>query len=326
MDRMPRPLVVGVDPNPDSQLALRWAADEALRRDAPVRVVTAYERSATSLAAAAVRPVGSTGPAGALEAAQPVEVVESMEAAESTESVESIRSAREAFDDAVGYVRARIGADRVTGSFVSTRPAAALVEESLEAELVVVGSRSRSSLASVLLGSVSSAVAAHAASPVVVVRKERAGSSANRIVVGVDGSPESEAALAFAFEAADLRGAHLDVVYAWHPATLFGSRTWTMERVETERESRRRELRDRVEPFHSKYPGVSAAAYVLEGRPATLLAKQSETARLMVVGSRGHGGINGLLLGSVSQALLYYAQSTVAVIRDRRYVVRTLWR
>jgi nucleotide-binding universal stress UspA family protein len=303
MDRMPRPIVVGVNANPDSQLALRWAADEALRRDVPVRVVTAYERSHASLAAAAVGP--AAGPPDPLRSA------------ESMESMESIRSVKETFDEAVGYVRGRIGADRVTGSFVSTRPAAALVEESAAAELVVVGSRSRSSLASVMLGSVSSAVAAHAIGPVVVVRNERPASPADRIVVGVDGSPESEAALAFAFAAAALRSSHLDVVYAWHPVAVLGSRTWTMERAESEREARRRELRERVEPFQDKHPEVSAAISVLEGRPATLLAKQSETARLTVVGSRGHGGISGLLLGSVSQALLHYAQSTVAVIRGQ---------
>lgn len=326
MDRMPRPIVVGVNANPDSQLALRWAADEALRRGAPVRVVTAYERSHASLAAATAQPVVSAGQAGALDPLDAAHSAHSAQSVEAVESMESIQSVREAFDDAVGYVRGRIGADRVTGSFASARPAAALVEESASAELVVVGSRSRSSLASVMLGSVSSAVAAHAASPVVVVRKERSSSQADRIVVGVDGSPESEAALAFAFAAAGLRDAHLDVVYAWHPTAVLGSRTWTMERAETEREARRRELRDRIEPFQSKHPEVSASTYVLEGRPATLLAKQSETARLMVVGSRGHGGINGLLLGSVSQALLHYAQSTVAVIRGQRDVVRTLRR
>lgn len=274
MDLASRPIVVGVSTTPDGQQALRWATDEAIRRELPLRVVLAQD-----------------GPA---------------------------EPARLAYDNAMAYVHDRVGAGRVSGSFVSTRPALALVEESAGAELVVLGSRSRSTVAAVMLGSVSCAVAAHAAGPVVVVRNSRHVPAVDRIVAGFDGSPESDAALAFAFEEAALRGSPLDVVYVWQQVPALDPAAWTMDRAETEREDRRRELRERVTPYQDKHPKVAAATHVLEGRPATLLTRQSDTARMVVVGSRGHGGIAGLLLGSVSQALLHHAQSTVAVIRRTR--------
>ncbi|GAB3430794.1 universal stress protein [Flindersiella endophytica] len=275
-----------MDTGPESQLALRWATDEAARRELPVHVVTAYE-----------------WPVASLNANAPV-------------YFESPDEARRVFDEAVAFVRDRLGADRVTGSSpVSARPAEVLVRESVGAELLVVGSRCRSTMASVVLGSVSCAVAAHAKCPVVVVRNVRGTDPQDRVVVGADGSERSELALEFGFEVAALHGWKLDVVYAWQPVEALDPATWTLEKAEAGRAARRKNLRERIEPYLAKYPAVDATTYVIEGRPNTVLYGQSRTARLIVVGTRGHGGVAGLLLGSVSQGLLHHAHCSVAVVR-----------
>lgn len=279
----PHSVVVGVDRSPGSQLALRWATEEASMRSLPVHVVAVYQRQVTSLT-----------PTVAVETEPP-------------------EAEQKVFEEAVAFVSDRLGPDRVSGTLVSGRPAAVLVEESAGAELLVVGSRARTTLASVALGSVGSAVAAHAKSPVVVVRG--APSSIHRIVVGVDGSARSERALEFAFEEAARRGWGLDAIYVWQPVEAADPAVWTLEKAGAELENRRRELRERVAPFQEKQPDVSVTTHVIEGRPATVLAAQSKAASLIVVGTRGHGGIAGLLLGSVSQGLLHHSHCTAAVVR-----------
>lgn len=283
-----RSIVVGVDAGPESQVALRWATDEAARRDLPVHVVTAFEWPVTPLSVEAQAPPGSP------------------------------EEARRVFDEAVAYVRDRLGADRVSRSSpVSGRPAEVLVRESVGAELLVVGSRSRSAVAAVILGSVSCAVAAHARCPVVVVRNGRRTEATGRVVVGVDGSEQSGLALEFGFEVAAVHGWALDAVCAWQPVESFDPAAWTLEKAEAARHARHQALRESVAPYEAKFPAVNAATYVIEGRPSTVLFGQSRRAELVVVGTRGHGGIAGLLLGSVSQGLLHHAHCTVAVVRDR---------
>lgn len=280
-----RPIVVGVDTRPESRLALHWATREAAERDLPVRITTVYQQPLT------------------LSAYVPL-------------TYDIPDETQKAFDEAVAYVRDRLGRDRVIAtSPVIASPAAVLVHESADAELLVVGSRSRSALASVALGSVSCAVAAHAKCPVVVVRGSRTERAPERVVVGVDGSEHSTLALDFAFERAARHGWTLDVIYAWEPVGAVDPAAWTLERASAEREAVRQELKERIAPYRAKFPDVTATTNVIEGRPATVLAAQSRSADLVVVGSRGHGGIAGLLLGSVSQGLLHHAHCTVAVVR-----------
>jgi nucleotide-binding universal stress UspA family protein len=280
-----RAVVVGVDASPGGQLALRWATAEAAKRELPMEVVVAYERPVTSLTPTITR------------------------------AVEAPASTKQVYEAAVAFVADRLGSERVTGVFEAGRAAALLVERSAEAELLVVGSRSRSTLASVVLGSVSSAVAAHASCPVVVVRG--APTDANRIVVGVDGSPESDHALAFAFEEAGLRGWSVDAIFGWQAMEAIDPAVWTSEKAEEDREGRRRELRERVLPYEQKHPAVAVTTHVIEGQPAAVLAAASRTASLVVVGSRGRGGIAGLLLGSVSQGVLHHGHCAIAIARGR---------
>ncbi|GAB3430848.1 universal stress protein [Flindersiella endophytica] len=268
-------MVVGVDDNPPAQVALRWAVQEARLHDLPLRLVTVDRQPGQ----------GSGSSLG------------------------------EMLDAAAGYASERLPAGRVEARRVAGQPAEVLLSESLDAGMLVVGSRSLSTIASMALGSVSSAVAAHAACPVVVVRAGKS-TALHNVVVGVDGSDSSVQALAFAFEEAALRGLSVCVSHVWRPNRQADPDIWTSERENVEREHRRSWLRQYVAPYAAKYPGVPVTVLVSDGRAATVLAHQSVTADLVVVGSRGHGGLARLLLGSVSQGVLHHAQCSVAVIRD----------
>ncbi|MFG1911504.1 universal stress protein [Kribbella sp. NPDC048928] len=162
--------------------------------------------------------------------------------------------------------------------------------EAGDAEMVVVGTRSPNKMSAAFLGSVATAVAAKAPCPVVVVRDDR---RAGPIVVGTDGSPDSDDAMSFAFEEASRTGQPLRVVYCWQPQTEYAASAGTTSELLKDW------LAESVEPSTDKYPTVKVRAAVLEGRAGAQLIKTSADASLVVVGSRGRGGVKGLLLGSV---------------------------
>jgi len=196
-------------------------------------------------------------------------------------------------------------------------PVTVLLAESEKAHEVVVGSRGYGGFTGVMAGSTAMALSAHALSPVVVVR----GSTARRgpVVVGVDGSATGEAALARAFEQADLEGADLIAVHVWHPmpSWVSGIALGERDRVEMASEHHRL-LSERLAGWQEKHPDVHVERVVAEGHVARRLVDYSDTARLVVVGSRGRDGFAGLLLGSTSHALLHHAPCPVLVVRGER--------
>jgi nucleotide-binding universal stress UspA family protein len=135
-----------------------------------------------------------------------------------------------------------------------------------------------------------------------------------RIVVGVDGSDESKAALRWAVEEARLRGAAVRVVHAWSLRYAVGPGiaipAFTVEELQ----------RDSEQMLEAALAGVDAAGLEIErvsveGGAARLLVEAAEDADLLVVGSRGHGGFAGLLLGSVSQQCAHHAPCPVVIVR-----------
>lgn len=121
------------------------------------------------------------------------------------------------------------------------------------------------------------------------------------IVVGVDGSEESKAALHFALGEARLRGAGLHVVHAEHHYAG--------------EETRRDWLDGIVREVAGESPGVEIEQSILDGGAAPVLVEVAKDADMLVVGSRGHGGFTGLLLGSVSQQIAHHASCPVAIVR-----------
>jgi nucleotide-binding universal stress UspA family protein len=136
------------------------------------------------------------------------------------------------------------------------------------------------------------------------------------IVVGVDGSEQSKAALRWALDEARLRGASLRVVHAWwaYPAFVPGAPI-----IATEWEELRESADEFVESFVAEVLGepddVEITAVAVHGTAAPALVEASQEADLLVVGSRGLGGFTGLLLGSVSQQCAHHAPCPLVIVR-----------
>jgi nucleotide-binding universal stress UspA family protein len=137
------------------------------------------------------------------------------------------------------------------------------------------------------------------------------------IVVGIDGSEESKAALRWAVDEARLRGTRLRVVHAWfaYPVIADGL-PMVQEDWAALGETAQRFVEHFVEEVAGDPEGVELELAALHGTAASVLVDASRTADLLVVGSRGHGGFSGLLLGSVSQQCVHHATCPVVVIRS----------
>jgi nucleotide-binding universal stress UspA family protein len=297
MNTVVNPIVVGVDDSPPSYAALDWATAEAARRRVPLRLVHVVESPSHGLVPP-IRPV-----------AEPAAPDLPSRAAE---AVRTLEQACETIPD-------------VTIASLDGDPASVLIQESAHASLVVVGNRGLGGFRGLLAGSVSVQTAAHARCPVVVVRPslsesassgpERHGSG--RIVVGTDCSDRSDRAVAFAFAEADLRGIGLTVVHAWRypvstsPGEMIFAVVNRTDLADVENDLVAKSFAEHREA----HPGVPVRQVLAQGNAAGVLVHESFGAELLVVGSRGHGGFAGLLLGSVSDAAIRHAGCPVAVVR-----------
>lgn len=218
----------------------------------------------------------------------------------------------------------RKSADRILGealladSAVELRAGPAvpvLLEAAEDASLLVVGSRGHGQVAGLVAGSVSQHVARHARCPVVVARPV-AHPAASRIVVGVDGSGGSDAALEFACRRAELTGEDVVVVHGWRDSRATGTTRREipdefMQRISEEE----RLLAESLAGAQADHPDVHLEPEAIPVVAWRALADASAAASLVVVGSRGRGAFSGMLLGSVSQQVLQHAQCPVAVVR-----------
>ncbi|HWO67001.1 MAG TPA: universal stress protein, partial [Umezawaea sp.] len=190
-----------------------------------------------------------------------------------------------------------------------------LVEESRGARMIVLGSQGLGGFTGLLVGSTAVGLSAHGRCPVVVVRGTPVDDAP--VVVGMDGSPASEAAIEFAFAAASTRGVPLKAVMTWTDFLVDSPYDEARLAIDWEQveEAEHRLLAERMAGWQEKYPDVHVDRVVLRDRPVRALLKLAEDAQLLVVGSRGHGGFTGMLLGSTSQALVYHAPCPLAVVR-----------
>ncbi|MEU6778298.1 universal stress protein [Nonomuraea angiospora] len=192
-------------------------------------------------------------------------------------------------------------------------PRSALVKVSENAELLVAGSRGVGGVRGLLVGSVAYGVAAHAVTDVVLVRA-RPPIPRGEIVVGVDGSPGAVRALGFAFAEAELRGTKLRAVHAWawpHPSGF----------EPADRDSERdvsRELDELLAGHRERHPGVEVVTEIVHGHPVEVLREAAADADLLVVGTHGRSQLAGMLMGSISQAMLHHAPCPLAVVRRDR--------
>ncbi|MGS0686374.1 universal stress protein [Nakamurella sp. GG22] len=282
-------VVVGVDGSEPSLTAAEWAAGQAARRHLPLLILHAYQ----------VPFVGQP------EYEFPPEVAESVRT-----------RAAELLSDLVGSMARSHPAVECTTSLVEGDARSALVDVSRGAALTVVGSRGGGRLREVLLGSVALYVASHGRSPVAVV--PAAGSPDGPVVVGVDGSHSSDAAVEFAFDEADARGADMVAVLAWDE--LAKQRFARRPVVRDPRDSTDDDamLAEQLAGWHEKYPDVAVRRVLFKGQPAEAMLRfgdRDQHPAMLVVGSRGRGGFTGLLLGSTSQTVLTHATCPVVVVR-----------
>ncbi|HEX7994046.1 MAG TPA: universal stress protein [Streptosporangiaceae bacterium] len=138
------------------------------------------------------------------------------------------------------------------------------------------------------------------------------------VIVGVDGSPSSTAALAWAARYADATGATLRAVLAWHYPSAAGlpPTGYTPEPVTSQVEHSRYEILDKaIESACRDLPAVQVERRVVYGHPAQVLIDESRNADLLVVGSKGYGGFTGMILGSVSTHCVTHAACPVTVVK-----------
>jgi nucleotide-binding universal stress UspA family protein len=285
-----KPIVVAVDGSESAQHAARWAAAHAARHGRRLRVVHAYEWP---------------------PAYGPVFVdADARHDAARTSSAEVVRAALAAVAQAAPQLRPETLTGR--GPVIQF-----LREVSQAAALLVLGSRGLGGFAGLLSGSVAVALAAHGHCPVAVVRGP-AQEPDGPVVVGVDGSPASDAAVAIAFEEVAMSGGELVAVHSWSDAVLpVGPEFGFFADLDWEPLARHagEVLTERLAVWRGKYPEVTVRELVSRNRPAQALIEAAPGARLIVVGSRGRGGFTGLILGSVSQAVLHHANCPVLIAR-----------
>ncbi|MBM7808240.1 nucleotide-binding universal stress UspA family protein [Geodermatophilus bullaregiensis] len=295
-------VVVGLDGSAGARTALAWALQEARLRGGVVRPVTVWPEDRPPH----VHDAG-IGPPSAADVEGDVRSRMGSEAAEV--------AAAAGCEDVPVHPEVRHG-----------QPAQQLIDAAGTDGLLVVGSRGRGPVRGAVLGSVSQQCAQYASGPVVVVRDDDAApravlwqEPASRVVVGVDGSAGSVAALRFAEAEARLRGGELHVVHAWTDTVSgYGGPPWERP-VTTLREQADAVLRQSMQSaWRDAAPDVQVRAETVEGVEWDVLTEVAEAADLLVVGSRGRTGWSSLLLGSVGLRCLTFSPCPVAVVRTPR--------
>jgi len=284
-------IVVGVDGSPTSDMALDWAVEEATRRVLPLHIIHAFSYG---------YPMTDIGYGYAINGLRQL--------------ADGVRG------DAVGRAHRASPALVITWDEPACRPAPALVDASETADTVVVGARGLSAARGMFMGSVSVQVAAHARCPVVIVHDTPAKAAGAPVVVGVDGSEVSGSAIAYAYEQASSRDVGLTVVHAWwldHIEDAAAAAIWTVD-WQTFAQEEQALVAESLAGWQEKYPDVAVRRHSVRGLPVEALIRQSESACLVVVGTRGRGGFGGLLLGSVSQGVMHRATCPVAIVHGHR--------
>jgi nucleotide-binding universal stress UspA family protein len=284
------PIVVGYDGSVGADEALRWGAAEAARLGAPLRVVHVLEWPVV----VAVAPAPPLCP-----------------------DETACRQAEDLVAGAANEARRRWPGLAVTEHVHVGAAGPELIAESAHARLVVVGHRGRGGFAGLVLGSVGVAVSAHAHCPVAVVRGDAAPARHGApVLVGYDDSEPAQRALVVAFRAASARHVGLRVLHAWQPPVPRWGVPDEPPDVEELASAEHAAVTAAIYPWRRRFPDVPVAVDLVADGAGHALALASAQAQLVVVGSRGHGGVAGLLLGSVSQQMLRHAACPVIVVHE----------
>lgn len=283
-----RRIVVGVDGSAHGWAALTWAAEHASAEHLPLHIIHAFAPDIPMLG------FGTTDQSSILD--------------EGRHLLSTASARAHAIDSTL----------EITTSLPPGFASPALVHASHDAQLVVLGAIGHGLLSRATVGAVAQQVAAHAQSPVVIVGHEgHTEVTHHRVVVGVDGSPSSRAALHTAFGQAARTGAELVVVHAWEARgpedpTLSSDSSWPAYERELEQE-----VNDEIATMTTAHPAVKVRHEVVRESPIAALTRAAEEADLVVIGARGTGGFPGLHLGSVSARLLGRTECPLALVHSR---------
>ena len=290
-------VVVGVDGSPGSKVAVQWGAREAELRNAPLTLVHVLPATAGRWLESSLVPEWMRG---------------------------QRERGRQLIDEALKIAEesCRRGPAKIDCEMPCAMTVPALVDLSKDADLVVVGCLGTGTLRGRHMGSVSSGLAYHAHCPVAVIRdgvQLTADAARAPVLVGIDGSPGSELATAVAFDEAARRKVGLTALHTWSDVSVFDSIVsfagpgWPALRAKEDEI-----LAERLAGWGEHYPDVPVRRMIARGEPARQLLDASESAQLVVVGSHGRGGFTGMLLGSVSAAVMLLAQAPVIIAREPR--------
>lgn len=283
-------IVVGVDESQGAAQALRWAIAEGELHDAEVTAVMAWGYLAPQ--------VSIMG-----ESIAPLHV-----------EIDAVETLHASIASAVGADRASL----VRAQVVCDLPARALIEASEDADLLVVGARGVGGYRALLLGSVSQHCLHHATTPIAVVRddsRDREPTGCERIVVAVDGSGPAQRALRWALHEGRLRKAAVEVVNAWQPPYIgyypYGGESFDPSFGEA---ASRRVIDDALAAEDTTGLVAPVTRLSIRGRPADSICDASKGADVLVLGSRGLGGVRRALLGSVATTVTHHASRPVVVV------------
>jgi nucleotide-binding universal stress UspA family protein len=282
-----RRIVVGVDGSATSERALRWAVEQARSTGQALHAVVAWDFP-TPYETPVLPDVDWRG--------------------------EAADALRKTLENTVGDPDAAGVVQHVSrGHTVRV-----LLDAAAGADLLVVGCRGHGGFTGMLLGSVSQHLIAHAPCPVVVVHEQ--GAASGRIVVGVDGSPQSEHALRWAADQARTTGRRLHAVLAWQLPFGYG----VTARAEPDPAAHGEHLLSTtVSHALGEQDAAATEREVVQDAPAAALLRAAENADLLVVGCRGRGGFAGMLLGSVSRHVAAHASCPVVIHRGVESAARS---
>jgi len=286
-------IIVGVDGSVESDAAVSWAAREASMRHQLVTL---------------------------MHVVQPVVVSWPVSPEQTTVAEWQDDNARHVIDQARNRLSSAMDQPRppdIRTEVLYSHPVDGLADASKDAQMIVVGSHGRGAFGRLLLGSVSRGVVEHAHCPVAVIHADNESAPVDPkapVLLGVDGSPASEAATAWAFDEASRRGVALVALHAWSDVGVFPIlgmdwRTYQGEGDEL--------LAERLAGWQERYPDVHISRRLVCDTPARWLVEESQHAQLVVLGSHGRGGFAGMRLGAVSAAVAQSARVPVIVVRTQ---------
>jgi nucleotide-binding universal stress UspA family protein len=283
-------VLVCVDGSAASDAAVTWGMREAIMRQLPITLMHA------------VPPVVVGWPVGQLYADMPEW--------QQDEAQHVIDQARKTLSAGLG------GAEppEIRTQVVYSSAVLALIDASKDAWMIVAGSQGLGAVGRLLLGSVTTGLVHYAHCPVAIIHSDQTAALDTNapVLLGIDGSPASEAATALAFDEASRRGVELHALHVWSDVGVFP--ILGMDWRDREREGQEI-LAERLAGWQEQYPDVHVERLLFCDKPSQWLLRESGRAQLVVVGSRGRGGFPGMLLGSVSSAVAQSAKVPVLVVR-----------